>query len=144
MNSGFKRIIYLICLAALSLGMSAAGPVTVKTSLDSAYIIMGKQTTLKINVVQDRGTQGYFTNVGDTLISEIEVIRALPADTSSLGSDREEITQDIIIQSFDSGLYTINPFPSTRCRLSTITPAQRLRDGKYGTYSPTSSSTTGG
>ena len=110
MNSGFKRIIYLICLAALSLGMSAAGPVTVKTSLDSAYIIMGKQTTLKINVVQDRGTQGYFTNVGDTLISEIEVIRALPADTSSLGSDREEITQDIIIQSFDSGLYTIKPF----------------------------------
>jgi len=97
-------------MLTLSLSVSAIGPVTVKTSLDSAYIIMGKQTTLKVNVVQDKGTQGYFANVGDTLTREIEVIRALPADTSSLGSDREEISQDIIIQSFDSGLYTIRPF----------------------------------
>lgn len=96
-------------MLTLSLSVSAVGPVTVNTSLDSAYIIMGKQTTLKVNVVQDKGTQGYFANVGDTLTREIEVIRALPADTTSLGSDREEISQDIIIQSFDSGLYTIRP-----------------------------------
>lgn len=112
MKSGSHRIAYLLSLIMLTLSLSASaiGPVTVKTSLDSAYIIMGKQTTLKVNVVQDKGTQGYFANVGDTLTREIEVISALPADTSSLGSDREEISQDIIIQSFDSGLYTIRPF----------------------------------
>lgn len=113
MKSVLNRIMpYMMGLLALTAGLtaSAKGPVNVTTSLDSAYIIMGKQTTLKINVVQDRGTQGYFTNVGDTLTSEIEVIRALAADTTKLGSDREEISQDIIIQSFDSGLYTIKPF----------------------------------
>lgn len=112
MKSVSSRIKYLIGLALLIIGVqatAAAGPVTVKASLDSAYIIMGKQTALKVNVVQDKGTEGHFLNVGDTLTREIEVIRALPADTASLGSDREEITQNIIIQSFDSGLYTIKP-----------------------------------
>ncbi|MCM1504540.1 MAG: cell wall anchor protein [Muribaculum sp.] len=112
MKSGINRIIYILSVWLLSLGVStsAMGPVIVKASLDSAYILMGKQTTLNVSVVQDAGTQGFFANAGDTLTREIEVIRALQPDTTSVGSGREEISQDIIIQSFDSGLYTIRPF----------------------------------
>ncbi len=89
----------------------AAAPVSITASLDSAYILMGKQTALKLDIVQDRGVQGTFiNNNGDTLPREVEVIRALKPDTTDLGSNREEIKRELIIQSFDSGLYTIPPF----------------------------------
>lgn len=89
----------------------AAAPVSITASLDSAYILMGKQTALKLDIVQDRGVQGVFiNNNGDTLTREVEVIRALKPDTTDLGSNREEIKRELIIQSFDSGLYTIPPF----------------------------------
>lgn len=113
MNAMSKNILtcIIIALAALTAATAAAAPVSVEASLDSAYIIMGKQTTLKVDIVQDKGVQGMFVNnSGDTLTREIEVARALKPDTTDLGSDREEIRRELVIQSFDSGLYTIPPF----------------------------------
>lgn len=109
-----KSIIISLIIAIAGLAMSdraAAAPVSVKASLDSAYILMGKQTVLNLEIVQDRGTQGAFiNNNGDTLTREVEVIRALKPDTTDLGNNREEIKRELVIQSFDSGLYTIPPF----------------------------------
>lgn len=109
-----KSIIISLIIAIAGLAVSdraAAAPVSVKASLDSAYILMGKQTVLNIEIVQDRGTQGAFiNNNGDTLTREVEVIRALKPDTTDLGNNREEIKRELVIQSFDSGLYTIPPF----------------------------------
>lgn len=109
-----KTTIISLIIAAISLMTAhngAAAPVSITASLDSAYILMGKQTALKLDIVQDRGVQGTFiNNNGDTLTREVEVIRALKPDTTDLGSNREEIKRELIIQSFDSGLYTIPPF----------------------------------
>lgn len=108
-----RKIIIALFMAALlpTSFRCEASPTTVKASLDSAYILMGKQTSLKVNIVQDHGLQGLFiTNTGDTLVREIEIARILEPDTTDLGSNREEIVRQIIIQSFDSGLYTIPPF----------------------------------
>lgn len=109
-----KSIIISLIIAIAGLAVSdraAAAPVSVKASLDSAYILMGKQTVLNLEIVQDRGTQGAFiNNNGDTLTREVEVIRALKPDTTDLGNNREEIKRELVIQSFDSGLYTIPPF----------------------------------
>ncbi|MDE6458314.1 MAG: cell wall anchor protein [Muribaculum sp.] len=109
-----KTTIISLIIAAISLMTAhngAAAPVSITASLDSAYILMGKQTALKLDIVQDRGVQGAFiNNNGDTLTREVEVIRALKPDTTDLGSNREEIKRELIIQSFDSGLYTIPPF----------------------------------
>lgn len=109
-----KSIIISLIIAIAGLAVSdraAAAPVSVKASLDSAYILMGKQTVLNLEIVQDRGTQGAFiNNNGDTLTREVEVIRAAKPDTTDLGNNREEIKRELIIQSFDSGLYTIPPF----------------------------------
>lgn len=109
-----KSIIISLIIAIAGLAMSdraAAAPVSVKASLDSAYILMGKQTVLNLEIVQDRGTQGAFiNNNGDTLTREVEVIRAVKPDTTDLGNNREEIKRELVIQSFDSGLYTIPPF----------------------------------
>ncbi|TFU93632.1 cell wall anchor protein [Barnesiella sp. WM24] len=109
-----KSIIISLIIAIAGLAVSdraAAAPVSVKASLDSAYILMGKQTVLNLEIVQDRGTQGAFiNNSGDTLTREVEVIRAVKPDTTDLGNNREEIKRELVIQSFDSGLYTIPPF----------------------------------
>ncbi len=109
-----KSIIISLIIAIAGLAVSdraAAAPVSVKASLDSAYILMGKQTVLNLEIVQDRGTQGVFiNNNGDTLTREVEVIRAVKPDTTDLGNNREEIKRELVIQSFDSGLYTIPPF----------------------------------
>lgn len=109
-----KSIIISLIIAIAGLAVSdraAAAPVSVKASLDSAYILMGKQTVLNLEIVQDRGTQGAFiNNNGDTLTREVEVIRAVKPDTTDLGNNRKEIKRELVIQSFDSGLYTIPPF----------------------------------
>lgn len=109
-----KSIIISLIIAIAGLAVSdraAAAPVSVKASLDSAYILMGKQTVLNLEIVQDRGTQGAFiNNNSDTLTREVEVIRAVKPDTTDLGNNREEIKRELVIQSFDSGLYTIPPF----------------------------------
>lgn len=83
---------------------------TVTASIDSAYIVMGKQTALHLEILDDSKLGNLLLNNDtDTLVKEVEIIRMLPADTSNLGNDRYQIKQDIIIQSFDSGLYTLPP-----------------------------------
>jgi hypothetical protein len=104
------RLIAVVLTIVLSASSAiAATNVTIKTSLDSAYIIMGRTTPLHIQIVQDQGIAGRFVNVGDTLNRYVEVNTVCPPDTQDIGSGRQEILQDLIIQSFDSGLYTLPP-----------------------------------
>lgn len=107
--SAIKSIAVVAFSLITSVCAFAAGTVKVTTSLDSAYIIMGKQTAMNVEIVQDRGTIGRFLNVGDTLSAQIEVASVSKPDTNAIGSGREEIRQQIILQSFDSGVYTVNP-----------------------------------
>lgn len=106
------RFLYIL-LSAICLSVSfgaTAAPVTVKASLDSAYILMGKQTLLHLEVVKDASTPGQIVMPqGDTLTREVEVIGVQRNDTVDLGNNRVQILHDIIIQSFDSGLYTLPP-----------------------------------
>lgn len=111
MNKAFLPILAILMMltAAVPAATAAPGNVQVKATLDSAYILMGKQTTLHVEIVQPRGTVGRFLNVGERLTPEVEVAATPQADTSSIGSGREEIRQSIVLQAFDSGLYTIGP-----------------------------------
>lgn len=104
------------CLLAAGMLVSTAAPVwsantTITATLDSAYILMGKQTTLHLEIVGDNDA-GHLQldNNADTIVKEVEIINLLPADTADLGNNRRQIKQDMIIQSFDSGLYTLPPF----------------------------------
>lgn len=100
----------LILLISPLVSLANVGPISLKASLDSAHIIMGKQTTLHIEIVDNNGVNGALPILdADTIIAEIEVISKSQADTIDLENNRRQINQDIIIQSFDSGLYTIPP-----------------------------------
>lgn len=82
---------------------------SVKASLDSAYLLMGRQTRLHLEIIEDKDAAGQLLIKGDTLVKEVEVIDMSHADTTDLGNNRVQINRDLIIQSFDSGLYTLPP-----------------------------------
>lgn len=111
MTYNLKHIIILAILTIVG-GMSTiTGQTSIKATLDSAYILMGKQTTLHLEILQDHGVIGTLINNNkDTLTKEVEIINFPEADTIDLGNNRHQILRDITIQSFDSGLYTLPPF----------------------------------
>ena len=90
-----------------------AGNVIVSAKMDSAVLLMGKKSAIHLEIVQDKGAIGCLIGdsaTPDTLNAFVEVSKRLDADTTDLGNDRIQINRDIIIQSFDSGLYVIPPF----------------------------------
>lgn len=96
-------LLLTVTLSALSITHS------VKATLDSAYLLMGKQTAIHVEIIEDKDAAGQLLIKGDTLTKEVEVIDMSKADTADLGNNRIQINRDLIIQSFDSGLYTLPP-----------------------------------
>ena len=105
----FYRNIALLVAALLWLG-GVAGNVTIKAKLDSARLLMGRTTALHLEIVQDRGTRGALAlEKSDTLTSMVEIADKPKADTTALDNNREQISRDLILQAFDSGLYVLPP-----------------------------------
>lgn len=108
-----KRIIYTLFSFVLMLSAITvnAGNTLVTTKMDSTLLLMGKKTAIHVEIVQDKGAKGFFINESvDTLNAFVEVSERLQADTTDLGNNREQINRDIIVQSFDSGMYIIPAF----------------------------------
>ena len=95
----FYRLILSILLCFVPYSILAT--TTVKASLDSAYIIMGKQTTLHIEIIEDISTNGVLPLNDErisTIITPIEIISRGTSDTIDLQNNRRKINQNIIIQ----------------------------------------------
>ena len=104
-----KRI-SIIFLAVIAINTLLAAPVTVTAKLDSATLLMGKTTALHLEIVQSQDAHGMLVaDAVDTLNAMVEIAARLKADTVNLGNNRIQINRDIILQSFDSGLYAVGP-----------------------------------
>ena len=92
----------LISIVLLSLGLMtfAASEFSAKSELDSVYLLMGKQTRLHVNVVGPLSETGGIVAI-DSMWKDVEII--------SMGEPKINDLGDIIIQSFDSGMYTLPP-----------------------------------
>lgn len=88
--------------------LSAGAGVVVKASLDSAYLLMGKQTRLHVSVVGNL-PDSCNVNVVDTAWRDVEIAGVTEPVINDLGNNRKELLQDIVVQSFDSGMYTLPP-----------------------------------
>lgn len=87
----------------------AKGRHTISVKTDSAYLIMGRTTPLHVEVVTTPDAGGVLFAPSDTLVEGIEVRGRSVADTTDAGDGQIRITQDLVIQSFDSGNYVIPP-----------------------------------
>ena len=60
-------------------------------------------------MVNDVSAKGLILIPKDSVCDKVEILQVLNADTTEVGSGRQEVKLDIILQSFDSGMYRINP-----------------------------------
>ena len=92
---------------------SIANNIIVSAKMDSAVLLMGKKTAIHLEIVQNKNEKGVLLGEQaspDTLNSFVEVSKRYQADTVDLGNERIQINREIIVQSFDSGLYVLPPF----------------------------------
>lgn len=103
------RTILLALTIALATALPALSQTSLKVSLDSAYLLMGKTTPLHIELIRPADGNGALLIPADTLADKVEILHALEADTSDIKNGRVEIRQDLTLQSFDSGTYILQP-----------------------------------
>ena len=103
----------MAAVVLMSTALSAwGGNVMFKAKLDSAILLMGKTTTLHLEITQDKDARGVFpAEQSATLSAMIEIAGRPAADTTDLCNNRIQINRDLIIQSFDSGMWVIKPIP---------------------------------
>lgn len=105
-----RHIRFLLLTTAILISASAlAGVSSLKVSLDSAFLLMGRTTPLHIELVTDDNSDGHLVIPKDSVCDKVEILKYLTPDTTGLGSGRREIKQDLVLQSFDSGVYRLNP-----------------------------------
>lgn len=112
MSQNVRHIVMTAVLMLATAAMAWGGKVTFKARLDSATLLMGKTTALHLEITQDKGARGFFPGEqADTLSAMVEIADRPAADTTDLGNNRIQINRDLIIQSFDSGMWIIKPIP---------------------------------
>ena len=104
-----KRHIMVLSLAVSCL-LAVAGPTTIKATMDSTTLLMGKVSAIHVEIVQDEQVQGFLlADRMDTLQAMVEIAARPKPDTTRLGNGRVQINRDIVVQSFDSGAYVLPP-----------------------------------
>lgn len=108
MKFNFKHILF--ALALLMLSPSAYAKLQVKVSLDSSQIVMGHVTALRFDLIEpaDKPAQLMFDK--NAMPPQVEPVDWVYGDTTDLGNGLREMQRALIIQSFDSGTYTLPAF----------------------------------
>lgn len=95
-------------LVALSAVGVTASPRSVKMTLDSAAVVMGRINGLNVEVVTTRDANGTFKLDTDSLAPYgIEVYDEGDVQREDVGDNIVQLTRKYYIQAFDSGTYTI-------------------------------------
>lgn len=101
-----------------SLFSMQAAEVSVTAKLDSATLLMGYTTKLRLSVDQPKNAQVSFPLLKNTsgrnyiglLGDSVEISTNVVLDTASLGNNRIRVNYNLTVQSFDSGYYKLPPF----------------------------------
>ena len=106
----FHNITMTAVVLVMCVGSVRAANTTITAKLDSALLLMGNITALHLEIVQDKNAVGMLTvEKSDTLSAAIEIAQKSNPDTTDLVNGRIHINRDLILQSFDSGMYVIKP-----------------------------------
>lgn len=100
-----------IAFFALTLGKLWAQDRSVTVSVDREAILIGEHMNIEIKLRSHAADTVVFPAIGDTLITEIEVLKKSKLDTTYDENNIEQrtIKQTISLTSFDSGYYAIAP-----------------------------------
>ena len=105
-------IIGIVIVALFFVSQTINANVIMYAKMDSAAIWQGEQTSIKLEVVQDKDAKLELLIPQPELTTGIEVIKVTDGDTLDIKNNRIQINREIIITSFDSGFYSIPPIKS--------------------------------
>jgi len=103
-----SAILTLLCVAAAT--QSGSARMSIKAKADSSQITMGQQTAIRLDIVDNAGAEAQVLVDKNAFPAEVEIVDWVYGDTADLGNNLVEMKRALIIQSFDSGSYTIPPF----------------------------------
>lgn len=89
---------------------NAWGRMSIKASVDSSQITMGYQTAIKLDIVDNAKATSQVIVDKATFPAQVEIVDWIYGDTTDLGNDLVEMKRALVVQSFDSGVYSIPPF----------------------------------
>ncbi len=94
-----------------SITATAQGNVVVSAQMDSAAIMMGEQTVIRLELSQDRDAvvSQPTVNPQDTLVNGVEILEISQPDTVDLKNNRIQVNRELLITSFEPGLYYLPP-----------------------------------
>ena len=109
-----KYISLFMLTALMAIGLKAQKADAILTPKD---ILIGEQAvmTLSVSYQKDQMPQVVFPLFGDTLITDVEIVRATDVDTLSTADDVTETRMEkkLYITSWDTGFYAIPPLEIT-------------------------------
>lgn len=106
----YRTLLAWFCLIAITCWEREMNAQQVKASMDSAAILVGHQTQIKLELVQDKDKTVIPPVLKDTLVKGIEILKISVPDTTVLNDAKLQINSQLLITSFDSGFYYIPPF----------------------------------
>lgn len=107
----FKSHIAALALMAMAPSIAAAAPqMSVKASMDSSQITMGYQTAIKFDIVENPASPTSLIVDKQQFPAEVEIVDWIYGDTAEIGNGLVEMKRALVVQAFDSGVYTIPPF----------------------------------
>ena len=105
------RLKYIMALIMLTgtLGEAFGQYAGAVAKIEKNTIQIGDQIRMELNVTVPAGSRVQWPMLLDTLVQNIEILRKSGIDTVSSNKELFTLKQELIITSFDSGLYVIRP-----------------------------------
>lgn len=104
------KIAAMMLTAAAAFQLSAAPHMSVTAAIDSSQIVMGQMTAIKFDIVENPASPTSLMVDKDKFPAEVEIVDWIYGDTTDIGNGLVEMKRALVVQSFDSGVYTIPPF----------------------------------
>ena len=105
-----KKIFLSIFLAFALVNVSFAGEISVKATLEPNEILIGQQSTYKLELIQPATEKVSWPQFSDTLATNVQILEKLKTDTAKISDGRISITTEYLVSSYDSGFYYVPEF----------------------------------
>lgn len=105
-----KKIFLSIFLAFTLVNISFAGEISVKATLEPNEILIGQQSTYKLELIQPATEKVSWPQFSDTLATNVQILEKLKTDTAKISDGRISITTEYLVSSYDSGFYYVPEF----------------------------------
>lgn len=106
----FVRFLYLIFLFCCC-GVLNAQKIDIKSTIDTNQLLIGDQILFSIKITVPNNTNLTFPIYTDTIIKGIEVVENRKIDTISQQNGLITMQHDVVITSFDTGVYMLPSGP---------------------------------